>query len=473
MPCLFDSCPFDAVDHPKERYMEKIVFKFKEFINSMNYQFNTTFIEIPLENNNSSETQDNTNGFNPPVDQIQLALQRNECQFAWSPYKTPVLVENITQGPVFDHEITSLISVYKLDKKSNEADGDALDSLSSFSENTVFFIISLFLFIGLMIFLSQSFKSFSDALHVKWIPSLNKKRLKKTRRSKRILDIWFLMFSSLFKVFDPFPRLKTLSMFLLWICFTSFGFFVTYFYSSMIKTEAVTVKTPDVAMSYQDVLDMNLNIIMDGSFDAYLSFKNAGPKSLKGRIWKESPELINLQSDLFTLEKAITSTKTIFIGYSKPINVFKYIGYTKIKPRKNLRMMLTTDASEEAFLRVSAFNSFLDNKYKKMITRHSNHIFQANVFYLIIDLEVSRYLMFFYTYITTGLVNEDFADFDDYVSSKILLDQPHIFTPEVSYFYGLFCVVCVGFVLSFFSFVIEFGLKNMKNCIVLYFNGFL
>jgi len=46
-----------------------------------------------------------------------------------------------------------------------------------------------------------------------------------------------------------------------------------------------------VAMSYQDVLDMNLGILMD----ADLSFKDADKNSLKGNIWMKNPETMSLQ----------------------------------------------------------------------------------------------------------------------------------------------------------------------------------
>jgi len=70
-------------------------------------------------------------------------------------------------------------------------------------------------------------------------------------------------------------------------------------------------------------------------------------------------------------------------------------------------------------------------------------------------MEISRYIAFFYSYVKTGHVNEDFADFDDYVSSTILLDQPYILNPDLSYFYGLFCVVSIGFGISFLCLGIE------------------
>jgi len=142
VPCIFDSCSSDSLDHPKERYLKRIGNKLLEIVSSLNNIFNTTYVQIPMEHNNLTEIQDKSNGFNPAVDNIQLALQRNECQFALSPYKTPILVENITQGNVFDQEIVLLTSVYQL-HKSNENDGEALDFLSSFSENTLLFIMFL------------------------------------------------------------------------------------------------------------------------------------------------------------------------------------------------------------------------------------------------------------------------------------------------------------------------------------------
>jgi len=207
---------------------------------------------------------------------------------------------------------------------------------------------------------------------------------------------------------------------------------------------------------------MNLGILMDGTWDADLSFKNADKNSLKGRLWSlKDKEIVTPQSDLIKMQPKMISTKTVAIGYSKTINIFKNIGYRSIKPMEDLRLMITRDPSEEPILRVSAINSFLEPKYKKMINRHLNHVLQANIFEFVYVTETSRYIAFFYSYATTGHVNEDFADIDEYVSSKILLDHPHILTPELSYFYGLFSVVSIGFGISLLCLGFEVFLTSL------------
>ena len=128
----------------------------------------------------------------------------------------------------------------------------------------------------------------------------------------------------------------------------------------MIKTEAVTVKAPPVAMSYEDILDMNLSVLMDGMFDASSSFKKADPNSIKGKIWKKNPMLMSPHKNFFFLEQ-LYSTTAVYIGYAKPLNIGKYMTYSRLK-QLDLKAMLSKDHSEEYIVRVSAFNSFLDPK---------------------------------------------------------------------------------------------------------------
>jgi len=168
----------------------------------------------------------------------------------------------------------------------------------------------------------------------------------------------------------------------------------------------------------------------------------------------KNPKVVTPQSDLIKIEGKMLSTKTVVIGYSKTINMLKYIGYKRIKPMKDLRMIITEDPSEEHILMVSAFNSFLEPKYKKMINRHLNHVLQGNI-YEPSDMEASRLIALFYSYVTTGKIKDDFADMDDYVSSNILRDHPYILTPELSYFSGPLYVVSIGFGISLLCLGIE------------------
>lgn len=64
-------------------------------------------------------------------------------------------------------------------------------------------------------------------------------------------------------------------------------FWLTYYYASMIKTDAVNVKQQKVIGSYADVLtSKSLNPMSADFFDEYLSFKNAEPSTMKGKIWQ-------------------------------------------------------------------------------------------------------------------------------------------------------------------------------------------
>jgi len=67
-------------------------------------KFNVTIIPIQLKPTFHGNELD-SNGFNYPIDTLQLAVQRNQCDIGLNGYRSPVLVENVTQGPIFNDEL--------------------------------------------------------------------------------------------------------------------------------------------------------------------------------------------------------------------------------------------------------------------------------------------------------------------------------------------------------------------------------
>lgn len=106
----------------------------------------------------------------------------------------PILIQNIIQGPVFDDKILTMTSMYEITHFKEKH--DALGSLSNFSTSVIQLILKFVLIIGLVIYLSHSFKLYM-IFH-------RNKRSKK--RLKRIINMIFLMFNNLIKFTMHFPR---------------------------------------------------------------------------------------------------------------------------------------------------------------------------------------------------------------------------------------------------------------------------
>ena len=115
--CL-DTCHLDELDNKDEKFINQIRLLFLSPVYDMMSKFNITIIPIQVESI-YHENQLDSNGFNYPIDTIQQAVQRNECDFGYNFYKSPVLVENVTQGPILDDDIVQVFSAYNV-KNRNE-----------------------------------------------------------------------------------------------------------------------------------------------------------------------------------------------------------------------------------------------------------------------------------------------------------------------------------------------------------------
>ena len=242
---------------------------------------------------------------------------------------------------------------------------------------------------------------------------------------------------------------------ILWCCFTGLGFYVSYYYSSMIKTEAVTVRTPKVAMTYQDVIDMNLDILFDGTLDSYFAFKSASSNSLKGKIWKRQKFMGKFSfQNILKFKKKLVSSKTVYIADKKLISHFKYALYSIVKKENETKLMIIPDPLEQSILRAIAFNAELNDIHQRNINRRGAQLLHANL-WDINNLKISRLAMFFYNFVTTQEDDTNYQDFNDYVSQNIILPHPQVLKPDLNYFKGLLRVCGICIVISMYVLIYE------------------
>jgi len=224
----------------------------------------------------------------------------------------------------------------------------------------------------------------------------------------------------------------------------------------MIKTEAVTVRTPLVAMTYQDVLNMNLTVYFEGIFGSYVSFKSASNESLKGKIWRKNSGILEPTFDnLSKFEEPIFSTRIVLIISRRLMKFFELTGYSRLKAKNNkeLKMMLISDPSETPHFSAFAFNSHFNPFHQKLVNKYASRRLQADL-----DnnnyLQISRLFMFLHNFVTQN-PSKDFSDFEDYISSRIILPLPEILTPDLHYFKGLIILSGICFLISFIVLIFE------------------
>jgi len=224
----------------------------------------------------------------------------------------------------------------------------------------------------------------------------------------------------------------------------------------MIKTEAVTVKTPRVAMTYQDVRDMNLKVYIEGVFGSHVSFESASNESLKGKIWRNMSGLVQFKlDDMAKLEEKMFSTRTVLISSRRLMMMLELTAYSKLKANnnENLKMMLISDPSETPYLSAAIISSHVSPFHQKLIIKHGSLRLQGGIndnAYL----QISRLLMLLNNFVIQN-PSKDFSDFEDYVSSRIILPLPEILTPNLHYFKGLIILSGICFLICFIVLMFE------------------
>ena len=213
------------------------------------------------------------------IDKCLLSLQRNESDIVLLPYTMPVTLSNIKTGPVFFSEKIAFASTYKV--QDTDTKPGILDTFDAFGVDAVTLILNFFVILTVLICFNYILERKSPRRRM---------RIHGRRFNLRFVP-WFI-FRFFVKQFPSFPGNMTALKAILTCCLLLFSYYVTFFYSSMIKTDIVTVKAPYVIASYQDILDdPEVQPYMRDDFNIYISFKNATSGSLKRKIWERIVKL--------------------------------------------------------------------------------------------------------------------------------------------------------------------------------------
>ena len=322
MNCIFDEeCP--AVSHVARNIL-------RDTENTFYSAFNVT--AIAKSPNIGSE-----------IDPCLLSLQQNESDTIFSPYSMPVILENVTTGPVNYESMIGMVSAYKFESDDNRP--GIFGTFHAFATDSIclilFCTIVMYVLIALMYVLERKRENPGY--------TINGRKVDDRFIPEFILN-YFL------KQTPCFPGDMTVMKFILFCCLMTFTYFVTFFYCSMIKTDMVTVKAPHVIASYQDILDdPQIELFIPHVLDEYLTFKSAPRESMKGKIWqrvvKQGLDTHILEPSKVTgmalnVDTSITSTRGVIIAFDIALYAGKYLGLTRVK-ETTLRFLIAFDPSED------------------------------------------------------------------------------------------------------------------------------
>ena len=373
------------------------------------------------------------------IDECLLSLQRNESDVIMFPYAMVGFLPNIETGPVAYEATIGMLSAYNFESNDNKP--GIFGTFQAFSSNVLLIIGFIFLFHALM----------TNVYSLE-----NTGRRYRVRGNRSTWRFIFSIFSFFVKQFSSWPGKETLVKKLIICCLLAFSFFSTFFYTSMSRTDMITVKSPHVFASYQKILDdAQVKPYIFHVMDEYRTFKFAPNGSVKKRIWeliarngieKYVLETNNIE-DVARAEADLRNMKGVFIAFSNALHSFKYFGKLRVKGTK-LRFLISFDPSEQSIISTFVMNTSMDRKVSRLLRRRLTHVHEADLFDKMGNDFSKNFAMEIGSFIGYG---QDISNAESFVSERILLPRAVLIAPHAAYFSSLFILY---FVLIFISFLI-------------------
>ena len=421
----------------------------KDLTDTLLSGFNLTLVRKP------ASLVSPANGEGKDIDDCLRSIQGNESNVALFPYTMPVMMSNVKTGPVFFSDKIQILSTYNVDNDGSSP--GIFATFEAFGLDAVTLILNFFVILVVLICLTYILERMSRRRQIRI----------KGRRFKLRFVPWFI-FRYFVKQFPSLPGNMTALKVLLTCCLLTFSYFVTFFYTAMIKTDMVTVKTPRVIASYQDIVDdPSIQPYIRHNFDEYKSFKHAPSGSLKKKIWERVVKMgvgkliydSNYTMPFEDTKHPFMNYEGVIMAYSSVINYFKYYFAVHFKSRQTRKGLYVSDFTESAKVSAVVINHMTSKAVSQKYERRIKRFFQGHLWAKVIDnagLYKARY--------SAGKLRlgKDLSDADQYVNQRVILPKPVLLKPNITYFVSLFISYFVFCFIQFILFLIEIWVSN-KN----------
>ena len=427
--------------------------KVKGYVSDDDFTNNIPFV-LGVNSSNTAKPTISPKNFDPCL----VSLQNNESDVTLLSYSMPVMLSNIQTGPVASSDRIAMVSTYKLEHGSGSE--GILRTFQTFSIDACCLIANFFIILFVLFSLAYIFERRRTR------PDFT---VDGRRFNLRFIS-WFI-FCFFAKQIPLFPGNMNLTKAILICTLLTYSYFVTFFYSSMIKTDMVTVKDPKVIGSYQDLLDdPEIQPFIVHLYDEYVSFKTAPEGSVKRKIWErilsqgidkhiiESKKLDVVMS-FGDLNGPFLNTKATLFVFGGSLLTGKYMGGLMAKGlskrkenRRNIRFLYIYGDSE-TITRTYIMNALIPEDVAKKYFVRRRRLVEADIFYKLGD---KAGLSLAETYADEFLgFGRDISDVDEYFSQRVVLPEAVIFKPDMTYFMPLFVLYLLLCFLSFVLLLIE------------------
>ena len=423
----------------------------KSDVSYNDFENNTPFV-LGLNSSDIAKPTVTSQDFDPCL----VSLQNNESDVTFYSYSMPVLLSNVRTGPISGSKKIGMVSTYMLDEDAGAKEG-ILGTFQTFSIDACCLIAHFFIIL---------FALFSLAYILERRRARPDFTIDGCRSNFRFIP-WFI-FCYFAKQIPLFPGDMKLTKAILICNLLTYSYFVTFFYSSMIKTDMVTVKTPKVIGSYQDFLDdPEIQPFITHVNDEYVSFKTAPKGSFKRRIWERilslgvdkhvvdfknfdvvlsftNPDgpLLKGKAAIFTFGGSLEGGKYMAAPLAKEIS------QRKEDPR-NVRFLYIYDDSETFVTTTYIMNALTPEAVAKKYFIRRRRMVETGVMDKVTKENTIAFASQLLGY------GKDTSDLDEYFSPRVVLPEAVIVKPDITYFMPLFALYLVICFLAFVFLFIE------------------
>ena len=406
---------------------------FKDFTDTMLSGFNLSLVA------KDHSLQSRTDDEGKAIDECLLSLERNKSDVVLLPYTMPVMSNNIKTGPVVFSDKIVIASTYKHEK--DDSSPGVFGTFDAFGVDALTLILNFFVILAILICFTYILERKS-----------RRRQIRNNGRQFKLRSVPWFIFRFFVKQYPSFPGNMTALKVLLTCCVLMFSYFVTFFYSSMIKTDMVTVKAPRVIASYQDILDdPQIEPYIRHTFDEYLSFKDAFPGSVKRKVWERTVKM-GVAKHVFGSEwykedivfydrrHPFMNTKAAVMGYSNLINLVRYSAALILRSLKTQRVLAAFDPIESEKLSASVINRMTDEVISQKYEGRMKRFFEGHFYHKMADNVGLEYALFYGDLL--GL-EKDISDIEQYINERVVLPEPVLVEASITHFMPLFILYLV------------------------------
>ena len=423
-------------------------------------------------------------------------LQSNTSDIILAALHFPVDDEytHVRQGIVVGEYNMEITSAYNATVGSEE-NVDIIDTFNSIGPELWVLILAFLAAIGGLIVVSVVLKTSSrkrskrlfldrdGALEA--ILSKNRRKHRKKEISNLLWQtfdkIWMGMLNKDESLAQPQTRMnQPWSAAILRVSLCFFLIWLTFYFTSMVRTELVTVKSPEQINSYQDVLDKKglLPEFIATATDHHV-FMNAPKESNEGKIWtlverqpggyeaslKKGTQFIEELHKIFFLKKVLLASRErsyIVLPLSCKIRIAYF---EKEEPElSHMRIWTKGDPLSTAVLRGFAFNvAFEDKSVRKGLQSAFERGLEKAMF-LKVSLNILRDPMVFGLWEDPSTIDKKHECLGENAPKPL----PTIYQPSISNYKKLFFFqFFMGLIASLFILIFEFGISKIKKIVQL------